>query len=356
MPVKTFIACAAAGAAAGAAATTAYFRGGRRDEADTASPTAQPPLMPYSTLNTKTSIPPTPTGPYTPTPSPTTAIPHPTPAPVDPAGLFAYGFPGPLSDLRHTPSLISSFNRQTRNPHWVAEHITPASLALSHGDRKHSYFAEDPSIPPVFRAKLADYARSGYDRGHQVPAADAKWSQEAMDATFSLSNMCPQVGDGFNRDYWAHFEDFCRRLTGRYPSVRIVTGPLYLPARGEDGKYRVEYEVIGNPPNVAVPTHFYKVILAEDGRAGGNVSVGAFVLPNAAIDSQRSLKTFEVPLGIVERASGLDFAGKLDAGRKKRLCAEIECEVVVKEYKERQRSFGRDRSASNQLKPASGRL
>ena len=106
-----------------------------------------------------------------------------------------------------------------------------------------------------FRAKLKDYFRSGYDRGHQVPAADAKWSQEAMDDTFALSNMCPQVGNGFNRDYWAHFEDFCRRLTQRYPSVRIVTGPLYLPRKDPtDNKWYVKYEMIGNPPSVAVPT------------------------------------------------------------------------------------------------------
>jgi len=41
--------------------------------------------------------------------------------------------------------------------------------------------------------------RSGYDRGHMVPAADAKISQNAMDETFFLSNVAPQVGDGFNR-------------------------------------------------------------------------------------------------------------------------------------------------------------
>lgn len=32
-----------------------------------------------------------------------------------------------------------------------------------------------------------------------VPAADAKISQSAMDETFFLSNVAPQVGDGFNR-------------------------------------------------------------------------------------------------------------------------------------------------------------
>ena len=210
---------------------------------------------------------------------------------------------------------------------------------MNNGDRRHSYFAEDPSIPEKFRAKLLDYARSGYDRGHQVPAADAKWSQDAMDSTFALSNMCPQVGDGFNRDYWAHFEDFCRRLTSFYPSVRIVTGPLYLPKADADGKWKVSYEVIGHPPNVAVPTHFFKVVFAEDGKLGGNVSLGAFVLPNDRIANDAPLEKFEVPIEAVERASGLEFAGLLPPARRKRLCKEVACSIIVKTYEERQRQM-----------------
>jgi len=246
-------------------------------------------------------------------------------------------------DLRPATSLTSSYDRRLRNPYWVAEHITPASLQIRGGDRKQSIFFEDESIPDKFRAKLKDYFRSGYDRGHQVPAADAKWSQQAMNDTFALSNMCPQVGEGFNRDYWAHFEDFCRRLTSTYPSVRIVTGPLYLPKREADGKWRVSYEMIGSPPSVAVPTHFYKVILAEDGSPGGKVALGAFVLPNAVIPNEKSLRDFEVPLEAVERASGLEFASKLPETRRKRLCEQVKCEIIVKEYQERQRTFAKQR-------------
>lgn len=195
-------------------------------------------------------------------------------------------------------------------------------------------------MPEKFRGKLKDYFRSGYDRGHQVPAADAKWSQEAMNDTFFLSNMCPQVGEGFNRDYWAHFEDFCRRLTVKYPSVRIVTGPLYLPKRDTtDGKWRVSYEVIGNPPNIAVPTHFYKVIFAEDGTSTGQVAVGAFVLPNAVIPNSKPITDFEVPVEAVERASGLEFATKLPIQRRKRLCADTMCALVIKEYADKQKAF-----------------
>ena len=277
------------------------------------------------------------------TSTPVTSHPHPLKdlaPPVNPNGLFQYGFPGPVNDLHPTLSTTSLFDRRTRNPAWVAEHITPASLSANNADRKHSYFVEDESIPAIFRAKLDDYRRSGYDRGHQVPAADAKWSQDALDQTFLLSNMCPQVGDGFNRDYWAHLEDFCRRLTNNYPSVRIVTGPLYLPKRDpEDGKWKVSYEVIGNPPNVSVPTHFYKVIFAEDGRTGGNVSLGAFVLPNAPIANDKPLTDFEVPVEAIERASGLQFASKLPLQRRKRLCQEVRCSIIAREYAERQKNL-----------------
>ena len=325
MSKATLAIIAATSAAAGAAASAAFYSSQKKSPSSLPTPTSVPAPSSASTAPSVSSI------------ARTAAVK--AVSPVDPSGVFQYGFPGPVADLRPAASLTSSFDRRTRNPSWVAEHITPASLALHVGDRKHSYFSEDESIPEKFRGKLKDYFRSGYDRGHQVPAADAKWSQEAMDDTFALSNMCPQVGDGFNRDYWAHFEDFCRRLTTQYPSVRIVTGPLYLPRKERDGKWRVSYEVIGDPPNIAVPTHFYKVIFGEDGKTGGSVAVGAFVLPNAPIDSDKPLQDFEVPLGAVERASGLEFAGKLPDVRKKRLCQEVSCSVMVRDYKERQKNL-----------------
>ncbi|CZT24887.1 probable endonuclease G, mitochondrial precursor [Ramularia collo-cygni] len=325
----TLAVVAGTSAAIGAATTAAVYGLSKRNE--TIAPT---------TTTTPTPTAPSRTGPLAPAP---VGFPResslPIPPPVDPAGLFQYGFPGPVSDLRNAPSLTSAYNRATRNPHWVAEHITPASLLMQNGDRRHSQFVEDMEIPEKFRAKLKDYFRSGYDRGHQVPAADAKWSQEAMNSTFALSNMCPQVGEGFNRDYWAHLEDFCRRLTSFYPSVRIVTGPLYLPKREADGKWRVSYEVVGHPPNVAVPTHFYKVVFAEDGKTGGAVSLAAFVLPNDRIPNDKPLQDFEVPIEAVERASGLEFASLLPPARRKQLCKEVNCSVIIKEYAQRQKTM-----------------
>jgi endonuclease G len=68
--------------------------------------------------------------------------------------------------------------------------------------------------------------------------------------------MSPQV-PGLNRGYWASFEKFVRSLGPRFEEVYVVTGPLYLPKKEEE-KYFIKYQVIGNPPNTAVPTHFFK--------------------------------------------------------------------------------------------------
>lgn len=337
---KSTLAAIAALSAGGGAAITAAMYSLRSDNKPELKAAATP-------TTTSTSLASVPAGPVA---IPPTQVFAPAPTagavavagPVNPAGLFEYGFPGPVADVASRAALISSYDRRLRNPHWVIEHITPASLAVRDGDRKHSVFLEDDSVPPKFRALLKDYFRSGYDRGHQVPAADAKWSQKAMDETFYLTNMSPQVGEGFNRDYWAHFEDFCRRLTVQYPSVRIVTGPLYLPRKDPvDNKWYVKYEMIGSPPSVAVPTHFYKVIFAEDGRVGGNVAIGAFVLPNAPISNAKPITDFEVPIEAVERASGLEFATKLPLQRRRRLCTDTTCALVIRDYADRQKAFAK---------------
>jgi endonuclease G len=116
---------------------------------------------------------------------------------------------------------------------------------------------------------LTDYSNSGYDRGHLVPAADITGSQKDLDQTFlctffhslliiKVTNVSPQVGVGFNRSYWAYFEKFARNLTRHFDDVYVITGPLFLPRKEEDGHYYVKFKKLGDPPNTSGPTHFFK--------------------------------------------------------------------------------------------------
>lgn len=56
---------------------------------------------------------------------------------------------------------------------------------------------------------------------YRVPAADAKISQQAMNETFYLSNIAPQVGDGFNRHCKSPtFEEYPSACQDVYPDPR----------------------------------------------------------------------------------------------------------------------------------------
>jgi len=156
---------------------------------------------------------------------------------------------------------------------------------------------------------------SGFDRGHLTPAGDHAYSQKAMDDTFLLTNISPQVGVGFNRHYWARLEQFSRDLLKEWTDLYLCTGPLFVPETENDGKTFLYYEVIGHPPRIAVPTHFYKVMLAQkdtDNQESSPPSaVGAFILPNKPIPPNIPLEQFATTLDRVEELSGLDFFPKI---------------------------------------------
>lgn len=70
---------------------------------------------------------------------------------------------------------------------------------------------------------------------------------------------------------------------------------------------------------MAVPTHFYKVILAETAGDSSQAVVGAFVMPNAAIHPGTPLSAFAVPLSALEEVSGTVFFPKFFDDRARRL-------------------------------------
>lgn len=124
-------------------------------------------------------------------------------------------------------------------------------------------------------------AAAGNHKSHQLHCAE----------TFYLTNMAPQVGSGFNRDSWNRLEKHVRHLTKQYSNVYVCTGPLYLPRKENDGKTYVKYQVIGSN-SVAVPTHFYKIIVGET--ANQRYDLEAYVMPNQKIDDNTPLNVFQV--------------------------------------------------------------
>lgn len=188
------------------------------------------------------------------------------------------------------------YNGATRTPYWVYECVSKKDLEKN-CHRKKVEFKEDPDIPEIVRSTLEDYKKSGFDRGHLAPSADRTYDCGVLQEVFYLSNMSPQL-HGFNSGHWEKLERYVRELTNQYDKVHVFSIPLYLPHQEGDKKY-VHYQVIGKN-NVAVPTHFAKVIFAGD-------KIFAFMLPHEDIDSKVPLEDFSVILQDIEKASGFIF-------------------------------------------------
>lgn len=155
----------------------------------------------------------------------------------------------------------------TRTPLYAAEHLTRERVEAAHAIQRHGTFHADPNLPPEERAELADYARSGYDRGHMAPSADMP-DTEQQAQSFSLANMIPQNPES-NRDLWSDIEAAMRALARRQGEIYVVSGPIYRGDRIERLNGRV-----------LVPTHVFKAVY--DPATG---QAGAYLVPNAAGDA-----------------------------------------------------------------------
>ncbi|CAO4170685.1 Endonuclease [Methylorubrum aminovorans] len=171
----------------------------------------------------------------------------------------------------------------SRTPLYAAERLTRRSVSAARRVERADAFHDEDRLPEDDRASLADYVRSGYDRGHLAPAGDMP-SAVAQAESFSLANIVPQ-NRSLNRGLWAAIEESVRRLATERDEIFVVTGPVF------EGR-----SVGAIKGRVLVPTQLFKAIY--DPRTG---EAGAYLAPNAAGAEWRA-----VPLTTLRDIAGLD--------------------------------------------------
>ncbi len=185
-----------------------------------------------------------------------------------------------------------SYNEEFEQADWVAYVL---SCSETQGDIKRSNkFKVDEDIVSG-SAENSDYSKSGYDRGHLMPAADNSWNKTAMEQSFYYSNMSPQK-PSFNRGIWKQLEEQVRDWACQFDSIYVVTGPIFSQNMLTIGTNKV-----------AVPKYYYKAILYY---TNSKIESIAFVLPNES--SNKELFTFAVSIDSLEKLIKFDLFYKLN--------------------------------------------
>lgn len=203
-----------------------------------------------------------------------------------------------VSTPESLPSMIKnyegfrvSFNRQHHTPNWVAWELLGSET--DGGESRSNKFWQDSEIDGC--PDTRDYSNSGFDRGHLCPAADQKWSAEAMRDCFSLANIAPQ-SHALNTGAWKTLENKERLWAQRDSALIIIAGPVYNDS---------DRQTIG-ASQVRVPGAFFKVIAAPYLDKPRGI---AFVYPN--MTAPGNMEAYVQTIRDVEKITGFDFLSQL---------------------------------------------
>jgi len=179
------------------------------------------------------------------------------------------------------------YSKSKHYPVQVEWWITKAGLTCPVKVKRGDKFIADPLLPTETNLQ-ADYTGAGFDRGHNMPAADAVCDQEANEESFYFSNMTAQY-PALNRGDWKALEMLSRETALRDDSVHVWAGSV-----GEAKK-------IGT---TTVPTHCWKVIYVVKTKEWM-----AFVFDNTT-DKADGINNNKVTVADVEKLTGFKFKAK----------------------------------------------
>lgn len=232
---------------------------------------------------------------------------------------LAYGAPGTCDQLLDRTGFALGYSTAWKQPKWVSYRLTADEVTMTVVGRSND-FRPDPDVRGE-QAQLEDYRRSGYDRGHNAPSADMKWSAAAMRECFYLSNMSPQDG-ACNSGIWNEIENTVRGFACQEESVFVLTGP-YVESQMP--------KTIGKTCRVVVPDGFWKVIYDETPPC----KMIGFLVPNRKCAGKPA--DYACSVADVERKTNLTFFPRLPGADSHKTTFD----VSAWNWSKRQKAYGR---------------
>ena len=184
--------------------------------------------------------------------------------------------------IKHT-NYTTHFSKSKRYPVLVEWETTKAMVGCPIPLKRKDNFKPDPQL--VDETNIAFYyVKSGYDRGHVMPAADNLCQTQAIqDECFYFSNMIPQT-HRLNAGDWKSLETATRNWALISAKVRVWSGAI-----GEQKKIGL----------VSIPTQCWKVV-----NIAGKWHAYLF---NNDLSPADGFQNNEVPLSEIEKLTGFKF-------------------------------------------------
>jgi endonuclease G, mitochondrial len=190
---------------------------------------------------------------------------------VDTVTIFHKHYSSTFSKSKHFPVVVT---------YWLTKKMLDCDARV----KRTNKFATDPKLPGYTNLKN-DYTRSGYDRGHNMPAEDNRCDSEGMKECFYYSNMTPQT-HSLNAGAWKTLEEQERAEAMQYDSVLVWCGSV------------AGSEKVGR---VSVPEYCWKVIFVK---SEGRTEAYSFRNDRSA---SKPLKSYKVSVDSAEHLSGIIF-------------------------------------------------
>lgn len=210
-----------------------------------------------------------------------------------------YGIPA-ADQIIFNRNYVIGYSYYFRQARWALEKIDSDKPLVE----RINDFRADFRIPTQFRADLADYKGSGYDRGHLIASGDQGNTLLQNSETFLLSNMSPQA-PRFNEGIWKYLEEAIRILDSDKDvfETYVICGPLFY--------FDKKIDLIGKDYQdevaIPIPHAYFKSVLTESNK--GKLKTWSFIIPNEGSDQK--LDEFLVSIEDIEKLTGLRIWSQL---------------------------------------------
>lgn len=237
-----------------------------------------------------------------------------------------------LGDLYYLKHNITVGVEKQRNytclydPEMYASYWVAYPLCYSHinGSGRSNQWAYDPDVPVSKQTNLTNgaygvnistpnYASNYYSRGHQIANSDRNGVNDMCDQTFYMTNLTPQIQNGFNGGIWNNLEMAVQGLTSSCDTVYVVSGAAFR--KKTDGTESIHTIVNSrDSKTLPVPNYYWKALMKVtwSGKTVTSATAIGFWLPHEDLKDEDYLD-YVVSIDQIEEWTGFDIFANLPA-------------------------------------------